>query len=289
MIARLGWGVGLLGVVGFVAATSSSGAAQAHFILEVPAAKTEQDALGNPQKTPPCGDPGATGPVTTFQAGETITVTIDETIFHPGHYRVALAVNDVSELPDAPPVTPGASDCGSTIIQDPPIFPVLADGELVHDAAFGGPQSFEVTLPDDVECDNCTLQIIEFMSSHGAPCYYYHCAAIAIEGSGNPTYDGTDGSSADGDPSTTGDGESSTTGPDPTAGNSTRGPGTTANATVGDTGPGSATESGTDSGVEQDAGDDEGCACAASRNDAPGHLATVFGLLGLLGLRLRSR
>lgn len=158
---------------------------EAHFTLQSPPAISAQDDLGSPQKTAPCGPNGAgepTGAVTTYQAGSTITITIDEKIHHPGHYRVALAVDDVNELPDAPPVTPSANDeCASTVIQDPPVFPVLADGMLEHSAAFGSPQSFEVTLPDDVTCDNCTLQVIEYMSSHGAPCFYYHCANIAIQ------------------------------------------------------------------------------------------------------------
>ncbi|MBL4689070.1 MAG: hypothetical protein JKY37_31045, partial [Nannocystaceae bacterium] len=64
--------------------------AQAHFILSSPAAVNEQNGLGDPQKAAPCGDNGAavaTSIVTTYSPGETITVTIDEMIFHPGHYR----------------------------------------------------------------------------------------------------------------------------------------------------------------------------------------------------------
>src|SRR5688572_29262357 len=100
--------------------------AQAHFVLEAPPNWTSQDAQGNPQKQPPCGGGSETGVVTPFEPGATVTITIDETIFHPGHYRVALAVMDRSELPPAPEVTPGDSPCGSAAIQDPPVFPVLA-------------------------------------------------------------------------------------------------------------------------------------------------------------------
>lgn len=162
----------------------ASAPAAAHFKLDAPPANLNQDGMGNPQKMGPCGQDGTgvdSGVITTYQAGSTVTITIDETIFHPGHYRVALAVNDPSELPDEPPVTAGATACGSTEIMDPPVFPILADGELVHDAAFGGPQTIQVTLPSDVTCDKCTLQILEFMSSHGAPCFYHHCADIKIQ------------------------------------------------------------------------------------------------------------
>lgn len=164
------------------------GSADAHFVLDEPASWRTQDALGNPQKLGPCGDDGTaapTGDITAFQTGQTITITIHETIFHPGHYRVALAVNDRSELPAEPPVTAGSTPCGSVPIMDPPVFPVLADGALLHTAPFSGPQSFDVTLPAGVTCTHCTLQIIEFMSNHGlnvpGGCFYHHCADISIQ------------------------------------------------------------------------------------------------------------
>ena len=132
-------------------------------MLSSPPAMYEQSALGDPQKAPPCGDNGnavATGTITTFSPGETITVEIDETIFHPGHYRIALAINDPSELPEPPPVTPGTTDCGSAPIDDDPSFPVLADGIFLHSEPFAGPQSIEITLPDDVTCDACSRILV---------------------------------------------------------------------------------------------------------------------------------
>ena len=163
--------------------------ATAHFILHAPASWREQGIHGDPQKTGPCGDEAdpalPTGVVTTFSPGETITITIDEAIFHPGHYRVALAVDDRSELPAEPPVTPSQyTDCGSVPVMSPPVFPVLADGVLPHTQPFHDRQSFTVTLPSDVTCDHCTLQVIEFMSSHDAPCFYHHCADISIKAGG---------------------------------------------------------------------------------------------------------
>lgn len=178
--------------------------ARAHFILEEPASWSSQDALGSPQKLGPCGDePGGTptGEVTTFQQGRTITVTIRETIFHPGHYRIALAVGDRSELPPEPIVTAAATPCGSAAIQDPPVFPVLADGVLAHTAPFSGPQSVQVTLPPDVTCTHCTLQVIEFMSDHGlnnpGGCFYHHCADVAITATSQDGGSGDDASAED--------------------------------------------------------------------------------------------
>ncbi|MBL8910015.1 MAG: hypothetical protein JNM17_04840, partial [Archangium sp.] len=76
--------------------------ALAHFILEAPANDMEQNLLGDPQKAPPCGaENGSTpsGVVTTFVAGQTITIKLSETIFHPGHYRVALGLTGPQDLP----------------------------------------------------------------------------------------------------------------------------------------------------------------------------------------------
>ncbi|MDQ3032471.1 MAG: lytic polysaccharide monooxygenase [Myxococcota bacterium] len=155
----------------------------AHFFLEEPVSWREQSGLGDPQKVGPCGNEGGaaeTGVVGAYVSGQTITIRLRETIFHPGHYRIALAVDDRSELPAPPPVTPGSTDCGTVPIMDPPVFPVLADGVLPHTSPFSGEQTIEVTLPDGVTCDHCTLQIVEWMSNHSAPCFYYHCADLAI-------------------------------------------------------------------------------------------------------------
>jgi hypothetical protein len=179
------WLLGAAAMGGLAALAPSDAAA--HFVLDEPAASLSQSGLGDPQKAPPCGDGAGgarTGTITAYQTGQTITVTVHETVFHPGHYRVALAVNDRSELPAEPLVTPGSTPCGTVAIMDPPVFPVLADGMLLHTTPLSGPQSFEVALPAGVTCDHCTLQVIEFMSNHplNVPggCFYHHCAELSI-------------------------------------------------------------------------------------------------------------
>jgi len=109
-------------------------------------------------------------------------VTINETVPHPGHYRVALSTTGQAGLPADPTVTPSASDqCASKEIMNPPVYPVLADGMLPHTAAFSGPQTFMVQLPANVTCNaNCVLQVTEYMQNHGAPCFYHHCANVVI-------------------------------------------------------------------------------------------------------------
>ena len=284
-------------------ASLGSTAARAHFILQSPAAVSEQGPLGDPQKAPPCGDDGsavATGMVTSYKAGDVVTITIDETIFHPGHYRIALAINYISELPDDPPVTPNNTDCGTAPIQDPPVFPVLADGVFLHTEPFNGPQTIDVTLPADVSCDNCTLQVIQFMSNHGlnnpGGCYYHHCANIAVEG-GQAGTTGSDESSGDDTTSTSTDvtttSQDDTATPQTTADESTgnvtgaTGPGTTGTSgepTTSATGTGSGGES--SSGTTANDADEGGCGCTSSGDRGP---ATLLAVLGLLGLRTRRK
>jgi hypothetical protein len=167
---------------------AAPGVAHAHFALVEPPAFSEQDNSGLPEKSAPCGqaDPDTpmvpTGAVTTFEAGETITITIDEKIFHPGHYRVALG-DDMASLPAEPTVMyDAAQNCGSAEIQARD-GAVLLDGALPHEAAFAAPQSFQVTLPDRT-CTGCTLQVIQFMAGHSqnvpGGCFYHHCATITI-------------------------------------------------------------------------------------------------------------
>ncbi|HET9955442.1 MAG TPA: SCE4755 family polysaccharide monooxygenase-like protein [Polyangiaceae bacterium] len=170
--------------------------AGAHFKLEAPDAWAEQDNLGNPQKAGPCGerDSGTTdtakptNKVTAYKAGDTITIKLTETVPHPGHYRVALAKTR-AELPPDPKVTAGSTACGSAEIDMTPEFPVLVDGALQHTQNLSGQQTISVKLPSDFSCENCTLQVIEFMSNHGlnnpGGCFYHHCANISVSATGD--------------------------------------------------------------------------------------------------------
>jgi hypothetical protein len=85
--------------------------AQAHFTLAEPASwLVETNALGDPQKLAPCGGTSAnagtpTGTVSEAVGGALLHIKLRETVFHPGHYRVALAVKSRDELPPDPEVT----------------------------------------------------------------------------------------------------------------------------------------------------------------------------------------
>src|SRR5688500_4547039 len=78
----------------------------AHFKLLEPTSWIKGDERGDPQKIGPCGgDPKGqnqnllTGMVTKATGGSKLHLKIQETIYHSGHYRVALAVNSRTELP----------------------------------------------------------------------------------------------------------------------------------------------------------------------------------------------
>jgi MYXO-CTERM domain-containing protein len=167
----------------FVAAFSflSVGVAHAHFHLNEPAATLVQATNGDPQKVAPCGGAGtASNAVTTYTPGGMLTLKLAETISHPGHYRVAIA-QDAASLPAAPPVTAvGADQCGSTVIAQNPMMPLLADGLFTAITPADGEQITQIQLPAGYECTNCVVQVIEFMSNHAAPCFYYHCATVTI-------------------------------------------------------------------------------------------------------------
>jgi hypothetical protein len=166
--------------------------AMAHFRLLAPQGWLVENDLGDPQKLAPCGSTSAnagtpTDIVTKLQGGQLLHIKLQETVFHPGHYRIALAVNSRAELPPDPEAVTHDSEKGpqsvSAPIQDPPQLPVLADGLFVHTTRQTTPFETDVQLPN-INCPKCTLQIVEFMAQHGinkdGGFYYHHCADIQI-------------------------------------------------------------------------------------------------------------
>jgi hypothetical protein len=182
-----------LGVAGFAALGLLVPFAEAHFRLLEPKSWVVENNLGNPQKQGPCGgDEGGAGimptnAVTPVQGGQKLHIKLQETVYHPGHYRVALAVNSRSELPEDPEVTTRDTDKGprsvSAKIQDPVKVPVLVDGLWPHTARSAEPFETDVLLPN-INCPACTLQIVEFMAEHAynnpGGYTYHHCAVLNI-------------------------------------------------------------------------------------------------------------
>jgi hypothetical protein len=165
---------------------------RAHFHLIEPASWLEESQLGDPQKMAPCGgtsaNPGKpTGAVTNVQGGEKLHIKLRETIFHPGFYRVALAVNSRDELPPDPEAKTEPAANGprsvSAAIHYPPSPPILADGLFPHTARLDQELETDIDIPN-ISCGKCTLQIVEFMAAHAlnkdGDYTYHHCAVLQI-------------------------------------------------------------------------------------------------------------
>jgi hypothetical protein len=116
-------------------------------------------------------------------------IKIKETIYHPGHYRVALSVLDRAELPADPVAETKEGPRGpisvSAKIDPAPKAPVLADGLFLHRERPAKDTFWEtdIKLPN-INCDKCTVQILQFMEEHGlnkeGEFSYHHCADLKI-------------------------------------------------------------------------------------------------------------
>jgi MYXO-CTERM domain-containing protein len=154
--------------------------AHAHIAMTSPAPRSVA------QKEGPCGATGSTRgtAATTFRPGETITVEWDETVDHPGHYRIAFDDdgNDSFRNPNQP---------------DDNFPQTLVD--QIPDRDGNGHYTQQVTLPN-MSCTNCTLQLIQVMTT-SVPynSFYFQCADIVLAGDApEPGPSETDGGCAAG-------------------------------------------------------------------------------------------
>ena len=181
-----------LAIVSAVLVAAVPAVTHAHFKLLEPASWILEDDRGDPQKGFPCGgsntDYGKPSyAVSQAVGGSKLHLKVQETIYHPGHYRVALAVNSPAELPVDPKATTEPNERGprsvSGEIMNPVQAPVLADGLFPHAAKVDAALETDVTLPN-ISCKRCTLQVIQFMEQHGpnnpGMYTYHHCATIQI-------------------------------------------------------------------------------------------------------------
>jgi hypothetical protein len=163
----------------------------AHFKLLEPASWLVEDDRGDPQKLEPCGgtfaNPGmASGLTTDVKGGQKLKIVVNETIYHPGHYRIALA-RKRNNLPEDPAVTMKDTERGprsaSAVIQANPQPPLLVDGLWPHTEKPTVNWETEITIPN-ITCEACTLQVIQFMAEHPGVreggFSYHHCAVVNI-------------------------------------------------------------------------------------------------------------
>lgn len=168
-------------------------AAEAHFNLLAPPSSNTGNNMEGGKGAPPCGPdttPAATP--TAVQGGSMFTLKINETVYHPGFYRIAIALKSRSELPADPTVWGDANKTmvlpitgpGNSVSADATgtAWPVLANN-LFSTHTSTGAQQTEIRIPN-VNCDDCTLQVIEFMAQHGpnpgGGYFYHHCADLKI-------------------------------------------------------------------------------------------------------------
>lgn len=176
----------LVGACGLTSAT-----ANAHFKLLEPASWIDEDDRGDPQKLAPCGgtidNPGVrSGTVTDVDGASMLRVIVDETIYHPGHFRIALA-RSPNWLPDDPVATMKDSERGPrsdrAAIAEDGQAPIIVDGLWEHYERHTGIWETEIQIPN-IDCEGCFLQVIQFMSEH--PGFreggfsYHHCAILNI-------------------------------------------------------------------------------------------------------------
>jgi MYXO-CTERM domain-containing protein len=148
--------------------------AEAHITQTFPGTRTES------QKQGPCGlTDSPRGPEQVFEPGETITVEWNETVEHPGHYRIAFDIDGEDfPLPNNP------DDNFEVTLVDQ-----IADRN-VNDA--DRTYSQEITFPD-VECENCTLQLIQIMTTNiPYNSFYFQCSDISLRAGGGGGGDGPD-------------------------------------------------------------------------------------------------
>jgi uncharacterized protein (TIGR03382 family) len=152
-----------LGVLMFLGA----GPALAHIALRAPMVRYAD------QKSGPCGrgaTDARTSRVTTFTAGDTIDVVWDETINHPGHYRISF---DVDGQDFYLPRSFTDRDGGLNVLID-----AIPDAPLANQR-----YTVRIRLPD-TPCTNCTLQLIQMMTDK--PPYgdgndiYFQCADLVL-------------------------------------------------------------------------------------------------------------
>lgn len=203
-----------------LASVLGASAASAHVRLITPPPRLDGEAGGNQLKLGPCGQNqnARTDTVTNFMGGETITVDFAEYINHTSYYRIALDVEGDDSFPQRPEesVSPDGDDPASihplSDINDPNLeyyilqYYTQDEGSFMQEAEY----STEVQLPN-IDCQNCTLQLIQFMYNDPEP-HYYQCADITITAVAGGDTDGGAGGTSGGPTTTTNSTTAGTTG-----------------------------------------------------------------------------
>lgn len=177
-----------------------AGSVHAHFSVDL--SDTHKSRYGPGEiKSAPCGRPdGAAGEhIYTYSPGQTINVSWVEYVGHPGYYRIAFDRDGDDDFRNPASIKPagracgaGERNCGSGDFYNNKS--VLIDDYGRHDDRPNGKRySVDVKLPN-VECEHCTLQIIQAMteldkapydpSAADANDLYYQCIDLRLRREG---------------------------------------------------------------------------------------------------------
>ena len=182
----------LLVVLGFLA-----GEARAHFAVDLGDSHESRHGPGE-IKAAPCGrvESERSEHVYTYAPGETINLSWIEYVAHPGYFRIAFDNDGDDDFRNPASIAPagrtcgeGEPNCGDGDFYNNPT--VLIDDFGRHEVAENGRRySVDVTLPE-VECENCTLQIIQLMTEASKAPYdpaaedaddiYYQCIDLRLQ------------------------------------------------------------------------------------------------------------
>jgi MYXO-CTERM domain-containing protein len=196
-----------LAVSSLAASALFANSSAAHISLE--RGSTHKSRYGDDQsaiKEAPCGKAGGTRGtnVYTYKEGETVPVEIVEYVPHPSYFRIAFdndGDDDFVTPASIEPIDPNRmcpfdalDKCGaSDFYNNDTVLPDMDNLKPHLTADFGTKYTFNVTMPK-VECDNCTLQILQVMEDtvHGAynpdnepgsglPDVYFTCIDLVLE------------------------------------------------------------------------------------------------------------
>lgn len=199
---RIGCRIFLLCATGIVL---SAEAAHAHIIMDGELKGREGD-----QKSAPCEGLARSADPYVFEPGATITLAAIEAIGHDGYFRISFD-DDGTDFVDPQSIAPinpdrygagkkclGTADdrCGksdfcsvSSTGKGARVLWDQLDPHLGTDVSFGQTREWTVKLPN-VECDNCTLQVMQVMEDpadgahgpfDGEGDLYYRCVDIVLK------------------------------------------------------------------------------------------------------------
>jgi len=287
-----------------------SAVSAAHVDLQQPTPRLAGQANDPQLKTGPCGQTanGRTANVNVYTPGETITVRWNEYIDHPSYYRIAFdddGDNGFEMRTDGQ--TNAAADnpvaMENALGMDAEILSIVPEVNDTTTGAGTDVREVQVTLPN-ITCENCTLQLIQYMYNNPMQ-GYYQCADIALRGTvaaGGDADAGTDPVPAAADagavaPEGAGGSLGTVPAPGDSSGNGTGGasgaptgvaaPGAGGTAITGAAGSQSA---GTGGGAAATAGDDDDGGCSLPASGSSSNRSGLFAVLalGLALLRRRS-